>query len=110
MRIFGLTVGFTLLAGTLSIGCSGSSVATPVVTGGNRAGGTVDVTYQHGRQSYTVNWDAARADANKRCQMWGYEGAELFPGGLSACITTDQYGCRLWQVTNTAQCLGDLEQ
>jgi hypothetical protein len=110
MKQIGLVIALALVTGAILTGCSGTSVATPVVTGGDRSGGTVDITYQHGRQSYTVNWDAARADASKRCQMWGYEGAELFPGGLSTCIGSDQYGCRLWQVTNTAQCLGDLEQ
>ena len=45
----------------LALGCAPVTV-TPVVTGGNRAAGTVALTYTH-RNKDIVDWNAAQGDA-----------------------------------------------
>jgi hypothetical protein len=91
----------------LVLGCAPVTVA-PVVTGGDRAAGTVDLMYTH-RSRDNVDLNAAQADAISRCQAWGYQSAELFPVKRSTCIQPSDYGCMRYRSELEAQCLGDLE-
>ena len=98
-----MRVGLVVLA----LGCAPVTV-TPVVTGGNRAAGTVALTYTH-RNKDIVDWNAAQGDAIHRCRAWGYQSAELFPVRSSTCIQPSDYGCMRYRSELEAQCLGDLE-
>lgn len=90
----------------LLVGCAPSAVY-PAVLGGSKADGTVELSYTYKRK-HTVDWDAAHADAIRRCQMWGYESAEFFPAGRQTCLRVEpQYGyCQESRVDTTAQCIG----
>jgi hypothetical protein len=84
--------------------------ATPEVmqaTGGSRADGTVDLSYEYGMlQKPVVDMAAAEIAATDRCKAWGYTGAEPFGGQLSRCEASDQYPCTLTLVTVKYQCTG----
>jgi hypothetical protein len=90
----------------LVAGCA--TVETPVAVGGNRAGGTVDMSFEYGMfEAPKVDWDAAKVSATERCQVWGYSGAEAFGGANSQCVATNGYGnCLRERVTMTYQCTG----
>lgn len=84
-------------------GCATTRVTTP--TGGSRADGTVDLTYEYGSmENPTVDWLSAQAQAEDKCRAWGYTGAERFGGEKRLCGMPSGYGCNLWQVTITYQC------
>ncbi len=86
-------------------GCS--THITPAATGGSRADGIVEMSYQYGAMTVpTVDKAGALANAIKRCQRWGYTGAEPFDAGLSTCIQPGGFGgCNAWRVTTEYQCL-----
>ena len=81
---------------------------TPVSTGGSRADGTIEMSYQYG--AFTVpepDWVTAGQEASARCRNWGYTSAETFGTGLQSCVSSDFYGnCNLYRVTQTYQCSG----
>lgn len=81
---------------------------TPEPTGGNRAGGTVDESFEYGGlQKPVINWDVAQASAKERCAAWGYTGADKFGGAKTQCIYSNSYGCLRWTATVTYQCTGN---
>jgi len=78
-------------------------------TGGSRADGVIRLSYEVSAfQTAKVDEQQALNIATKRCQTWGYTGAEAFggvtrqcnaPGGLS--------GCAQFLVTKEFQCTGN---
>jgi hypothetical protein len=86
-----------------------ATTITPEPTGGNRAGGTVDMSYGYGSlQKPMIDWDLARVNAKKRCAAWGYADADPFGGVKLQCQVASQYGCSYWNATMTYQCTGNL--
>ncbi|CDZ60308.1 Hypothetical protein NGAL_HAMBI2605_09430 [Neorhizobium galegae bv. orientalis] len=80
-----------------------------VATGGSRADGTVDLSYE--QASYeTVKTDPARglSTARDRCIAWGYKDASPFGGESRQCQVSNQYGCSQWLATIRYQCLGNM--
>lgn len=89
---------------------SGCAVHKDLVpTAGNRAGGTVTLSYQYGLfQKPIINPAQGEAAAKQRCAAWGYTGAEPFGGGLRTCEARNGYGeCILTRVNITYQCTGN---
>ncbi|HFF6004481.1 YecR family lipoprotein [Stenotrophomonas maltophilia] len=80
-----------------------------LVTGGSRADGIVELGYQRNEfQRVSFDEDAAEALASKRCQGWGYEGAESFGTERSTCTSRRGFGnCGSRQVVIQYQCLGN---
>jgi hypothetical protein len=92
-----------VLAGVLMVSaCTTTEKMSWVGVGGSKADGTVvlgiEVPAKVGIAETHIEWDMAQAnsEANKRCQNWGYAGAEVFndqvpvlrvchPMGLSPC-------------------------
>lgn len=95
----------TLIAGIAAFtGCAVTK--TPQPTGGSKADGIVELSYEHGSmQSVTLNKEEALVKARERCQSWGYEDAEAFGGQKRQCQSGNAYGCNRWFVTLTYQCL-----
>ncbi|MBM4197876.1 MAG: hypothetical protein FJ197_12460 [Gammaproteobacteria bacterium] len=86
-------------------GCA--TVKVPVPTGGSRADGTVQLSYEVGGfEKPVVDWNQALGTAEDRCRAWGYHGAQPFGGTTSQCQATNQYGCVQWLVTASYQCTG----
>ncbi|NVK43900.1 MAG: hypothetical protein HWE39_21875 [Oceanospirillaceae bacterium] len=77
-------------------------------TGGSRADGTVRLSYEVGEfENAQVNESQAVSLATKRCQVWGYHGAEAFGGVTRQCNQFGGFGgCANWMVTKEYQCLG----
>jgi hypothetical protein len=95
----------TLTVALFLVGCSTTRVTTP--TGGSRADGTVDLTYEYGGlENAQVDWSSAQSQAEEKCHGWGYAGAERFGGEKRTCMMAGGYGCNMWQATITYQCTG----
>lgn len=77
-------------------------------TGGSRADGTIEVSYEFGMFDAPVpDWEAAGLAASQRCAAWGYSGAEPFAGQKIVCQQPDGFGgCTRNLVTVTYQCVG----
>ncbi len=104
------------LALTLVISCGifliiGSSAKKNwVATGGSRADGTVELSYELGAfEVPKVDDDQGLKIAIERCRAWGYSGAEEFGGQTKVC-NSGGGSCTQWLVTKKYQCLGHLEQ
>jgi YecR-like lipoprotein len=80
-----------------------------VPTSGNRAGGTVTLSYEYGLfQKPTVDPAQGEVAATQRCDAWGYAGAEPFGGALKECEAHNAYGeCLQTRVDVTYQCTGN---
>lgn len=104
-----MRLSIILLAGVL-IGCA--AVKIPEPTGGSRADGTVELSYEVAMfEEPQVQWATADASALERCRNWGYSGAEKFSAGKSTCQAFNGYGnCVRKLVTIQYQCTGDPEQ
>lgn len=90
----------------LMTGCAANKTLVP--TGGSKADGTVDLSFEFGVfQKPVVDMVAAQASAKQRCAAWGYTEAEAFGGEKRQCQAFDGYGnCMRWFVTVTYQCTG----
>jgi len=78
-----------------------------VPTGGSRAGGTVQLSFEYGMfEKPQVDVAKATSLASNRCAAWGYSGAQPFGGQMNRCEQMSQYGCSLMMVTVTFQCTG----
>lgn len=88
------------------VGCS--THRELLVTGGSRADGIVELGYERNEfQRVQFDMDAAEALAAKRCQGWGYDGAESFGTEKSTCTSRRGFGnCGSRQVVIQYQCLG----
>jgi hypothetical protein len=73
--------------------------------GGDRDAGVVKISYEHGDEAEPQLSDA-QADrmADNRCKTWGYREAELIPGLLRNCASSEGNRCELWKVTREYQC------
>lgn len=76
-------------------------------TGGSRADGTVQLSYEYGEfQKPEVNDAQGSELAASRCAVWGYTGSEAF-GTMRRCQAFGGYGnCLSWLVTRNYQCTG----
>ena len=100
---------FSIFAATLFVsllsGCATKKDLVP--TGGSRADGTVNLSYEYGGiEQPQIDIAQGTAAATSRCQSWGYSGAEAFGGVVRTCQASNQYGCIRWNATMTFQCLG----
>jgi hypothetical protein len=78
-----------------------------VPTGGSRADGVVDLSFEFGGfEQPVVNRDQGLVAARARCAAWGYADAEPFGGEKRQCQFSNQYGCGRWLVTISYQCTG----
>lgn len=76
-------------------------------TGGSRADGIVELSYEIGDlQTARIDWAKADRDAAQRCTAWGYSQAERFGGERRQCNNPSTYGCMNWFVTVNYQCTG----
>ena len=91
---------------TMFSGCT--SVKTLQATGGSRADGVVELSYEYGMfEKPQVNWEQGLVTATERCKAWGYQSAEPFGGSTSQCQAYDGYGnCVRYLVTVKYQCIG----
>jgi hypothetical protein len=74
-------------------------------TGGSKSDGVVRLSYELAElETPILNEKQAIDLATKRCQSWGYKGAEAFGGTTRQCVTRGGLGCALMQVTKEYQC------
>ena len=94
-----------LLSFAILNGCA--SIKTLQATGGSKADGVVELSYQYGMfEAPKVQWDQALVTAKGRCKAWGYPSAEAFGGTTSQCQTRNGYGnCTSYFVTAKYQCI-----
>jgi hypothetical protein len=72
-------------------------------TGGSKADGTVDLSFNYGLfEKPVVDWQAALVTAKQKCAAWGYKDAESFGGQKRSCQDGD---CDNVIVTVTYQCI-----
>ncbi|MDT4826775.1 YecR-like lipoprotein [compost metagenome] len=76
--------------------------------GGSRADGTVDMAYDFRQfEKPVINMDQAKGIAKSKCQVWGYQDAEMFGGQRQQCYQFDGWGnCAAGQVVIQYQCIG----
>jgi hypothetical protein len=97
-------MGLLLCTAVLS-GCSVNK--DWVATGGSRADATIKLSYQYGfGQDVIVSEQQAVELAKKRCNVWGYTGAEAFGGVTRVCNQMGSMGCNDGIVTKEYQCIG----
>ena len=102
MNLLVLLVPLSILLGS----CTTNKSLVP--TGGSKADGTVDLSYEFGMfEKPVIDMAAAQIAAKDRCSAWGYAAAEAFGGEKRQCQAFDGYGnCMRWFVTVTYQCTG----
>jgi hypothetical protein len=87
------------------VGCATPMI--PQATGGSRADGVIEFSYQfNAMQKPVIDWKIVDAAAKERCAAWGYTNAEAFGGGVQSCAMGDAFGCNVMQVTTSYQCTG----
>jgi len=99
------------LVAALVLGVTGcATVKTLQATGGSRADGVVDLSYEYGMfEQPIVDQNQALLTATGRCQAWGYSGAEPFGGTKSVCQqSSGSGGCLRFLVTVAYQCTGQI--
>lgn len=98
-----------VISGVLIIALSACAVQkTLVPTGGSKADGTVELSYEFGEfEKPQVDRAQGVHAAQQRCAAWGYEGAEPFGGQKSQCQQLGgMSGCMRTLVTVQYQCTG----
>lgn len=87
-------------------GCAANK--TPVPTGGSRADGVIELSYEVGAfEKPVVDWDTGMTSASQRCQSWGYDDAEPFGGQTAVCQFYNSNGvCLRRLITVPFQCIG----
>lgn len=85
-------------------GCA--TTKTLQATGGSRADGIVELSYEYGIfENPQPQWNDALVTAQQRCQSWGYSNAQPFGGSKSLCQAFNGYGnCLRYFVTVPYQC------
>jgi hypothetical protein len=88
--------------------CATPTAKIPQATGGSRADGTIQMSYQFGRfEQPVVQWDLAQQTAQAKCRAWGYHSAEAFGGEQDHCQAVNGFGdCLSTLVTLAYQCTG----
>jgi hypothetical protein len=105
MKVFNKAVGVVLAAAIAMSGCAVQK--TMEATGGSRADGTVKLSYEFGLfQQPQVDMAQGTAAALRRCNSWGYTGAEPFGGQTKVCNGYGSGSCNSWLVTVEFQCTG----
>ncbi|HSC19306.1 MAG TPA: YecR family lipoprotein [Rhizomicrobium sp.] len=103
-------MNYTRVAASFAVVVLLNACATEKVaeaTGGSRADGTVELSYQFGMfQVPKVDWSLAQITATDRCHVWGYSGADKFGGEVHHCDQMGAYGCEMTTVTVRYQCTG----
>jgi len=105
----GLEMKRTLIALVLVLSVTGCTVQkTLVPTGGSRADGTVEMSYDFRMfETPQVDYSQGASTARQRCAAWGYSDAAPFGGQKSACQQFNGYGnCVHTLVTVQYQCTG----
>jgi len=75
------------------------------VSGGDRSGGVVRVSYEYPEfHQPTVSDTQAMKIALGRCSGWGYDDAKPIAGQIRQCSNMDGSNCDLWTVTREYQC------
>ncbi|MFB9942422.1 YecR family lipoprotein [Gluconobacter oxydans] len=79
---------------------------TPVATGGSKADGIVNMSYEYGMFAKPkVDLAATQEHATQRCIAWGYHKAEPFDGIENNCLEHNGYGmCTYTRVNIRYQC------
>jgi len=95
----------------LAIACilNGCAVHKSLIpTGGSRADGTVELSYEFGMfETPEVDYAQGQEAARQRCAAWGYSDAEPFGGQKDQCQQVNGYGnCIRTLVTVQYQCIG----
>jgi hypothetical protein len=101
MRVFAAATAVVLLA-------SCETAKEMQATGGSRADGTVNLSYEYGIfERPVVDRTAAQETARSRCAAWGYPQAQPFGGQINHCNQYNTYGaCLDMLVTVQYQCTG----
>lgn len=97
----------------LATGALAACVVPPVIptsTGGSRADGIVEMSYTYAENvPQAIDWASATAEAQRRCNAWGYPRTEAFSGEKRTC---EVYGegafatvCLRGTATRNFQCL-----
>lgn len=94
----------SLIFVTLISGCT--TMIDWSATGGSRSDGVVRLSYQVKEFQKAVLSEQQAIDlATKRCNAWGYRGAEAFGGATRQCVQNGGFGgCAEWRVTKEYQC------
>ena len=79
----------------------------PMIVDGDRAAGKVISTTGATKLGLNeINWSANGAEAVRRCQEWGYAGAEPFEGITTDLLGHDPiWGTPIWRYTRVYQCV-----
>ena len=94
-----------LLAGVVTVVAGCATVSNMEATSGSRADGIVKMSFEYGMfDRVEINQAEALEKATKRCNIWGYTGAEAFGGITRQCQGYGSLGCRRWFVTQEFQC------
>ena len=106
----------TIALALVLFGCGGPPVTkVPKAIGGSKADGTIRMAYDEGAyETVNINWQAADANALRRCKAWGYTAAESFAGGTRKCVERGRGifngvpvgQCARYQHTKDYQCSG----
>ena len=73
-------------------------------SGGSRAAGVVDFSYEYSLLDPEPNVNKGTDEALVRCKAWGYKGVLPFERKTSQCNDRGAYGCNRWFVTYHYQC------
>lgn len=100
-------LSIAVLAAITLAGC-GTTAKLWSATGGSRADGVVRLSYEYSAMEVPeLNESQGVALAIRRCQTWGYTGAEAFGGTTRACnMPGGLGGCAQFVVTKEYQCTG----
>lgn len=90
----------------LTSGCTVNKVLVP--TGGSRADGTVEMSYEVGEfEDVVVDLAQGAEAARQRCVAWGYSDAQAFGAQKRVCQIPGGFsGCAKFLVTIEYQCIG----
>lgn len=93
--------------GLFLVSCTSQKILQ--ATGGSRADGIVNLSYEAGAfETPVIDWDQANAVALKRCEAWGYSAAEAFGGVTKQCQAFNGFGnCIQAFITVPYQCTND---
>ena len=107
MKIHPLTI---LLFALVFTGCVGVPPKAPTAptalspSGGNRAGGIVEFSYEYLWFDPSPDVNSGTAEALNRCIAWGYKGVLPFDKVTKRCTNPGKDGCNGWFATYHYQC------
>lgn len=94
-----------IIVALLLLGCA-APVTPLAASGGSRAAGIVEFSYEYGIVDPAPSTNVGLEDALGRCKAWGYKGVLPFNKKLSRCnhFNTFLGMCDNWFVTYNYQC------